>query len=178
VDSEVANDPMSRELRRLEFAKRLTWHRVRTGTIMRLTGLSVNRLTNCRKRWNVPENSRLRGSGPSSLGVFFMNSQIRADAAAVLSVCKNMDALPQPGRDYAPDGSLSIDVGIRLCEAYEAYHACRARSKLEFDDLMLLVAELSRGKAFRLGTCKGCRSTILVATFDGVRSPCRHCQEP
>ena len=174
-DSQI-NDPISREYKRIEFAKRLTLHRVRTRTIIDLTGLTPNRLTGFRRRWKVPEETRLRGSHPRSLDIFLRTPEARTETAAALSLCRAFDALPQRPRDYAPDGKLFIDVGLRLCEAFEAYRACRPTSDLEFDDLMLLIRELDQGTVIRLGKCRGCRSSIVIATFDGTRPICSHCQ--
>jgi hypothetical protein len=172
----LTNDPLAREHQRIEFAKRLTLHRVRTGTIMDLTGLTTNRLTGCRRRWKIPEESRLRGSRPKSLDIFLHTPEARTETAALLSLCRAFDALPQRPRDYAPDGRLFMDVGLRVIEAFEAYRAVRPTSDLEFDDLMLLIRELDQGTVIRLGKCKGCRSTLVIAKFDGTRPICSHCQ--
>jgi hypothetical protein len=172
----LTNDPLARELQRIEFAKRLTLHRVRTGTIMEFTGLTQNRLTAYRRRWKIPQETRLRGCHPKSLDVFLRTPEARTETAAVVSLCRAFDALPQRARDYAPGGKLFIDVGLRLCEAFEAYRACRPASDLEFDDLMLLIRELDHGKGIRIGKCKGCRALIIIASFDGTRPICSHCQ--
>jgi hypothetical protein len=176
VKETPTNDPLARELQRIEFAKRLTLHRVRTGTIMNFTGLTQNRLTAYRRRWKIPEDTRLRGCHPQSLDIFLHSPEARTETAAVLALCRAFDALPQRSRDYAPDGKFFIDVGLRLCEAFEAYRACRPASDLEFDDLMLLVRELDHGKVIRLGKCKSCRALIVIASFDGTRPICSHCQ--
>jgi hypothetical protein len=175
MNRSVPNDPLTRDLKRIEFAKRLTWHHVRSGTIRHMTGISLNRLTQYRKRWGVPEDTRRRGTYPRSLDIFLDTPSVRTDAAAVLSLCRAFAALPQPGRDYAPDGKLLFDVGLRLCGAFEAYHACRPGSDLELDDLMLLIRKLNQGGLIRLGRCKGCRSLIVIAPFDPPRPPCSHC---
>jgi hypothetical protein len=172
----LANDPVAREHKRIEFAKRLTLHRVRTRTIVDLTGLTPNRLTGLRRRWKVPEETRLRGSQPKSLDIFLHTPESRTETAGLLSICRAFDALPLRPRDYAPDGKLFIDLSMRLCESFEAYRACRPTSDLEFDDLMLLIRELDQGTVIRLGRCKGCRSTIVIAIFDGTRPICSHCQ--
>jgi len=172
----ATNDPQTRSNQRVDFAKRLTWHRVRTRTIMDLTGLTRNRLAGCRRRWRVPEDSRLRGDVPTSLNIFLEPLAHRSETAALLSICKAFDALPIRERDYAPDGTLLLDVSIRLCDAFEAYQSLWPESEVEFDDLMLLIRELDKGELIRLGRCKGCQSMILIASFDGLRPPCSHCE--
>ena len=170
------NDPLSRDHRRIDFAKRLTWHGARTGTIEKLTGLTFNKLAGYRRSWNVPEDTRLRGSGPTSLRVFLKNPRIRTHTAALLSLCRSFEALPRRYRDLAPDGTWNIDVAIRLCEAYEAYHAIRPLSNLEFDELMLLINELISGEIIEMGRCKSCRAAIVIAKYDPLKPICLHCQ--
>ena len=170
------NDPLSRDHRRIDFAKRLTWHGARTGTIMKLTGLTFNKLAGYRRSWNVPEDTRLRGSGPKSLHVFLSSPKARTHTAALLSLCFVFNALPRRNRDYAPDGTWNIEVAIRLCEAYEAYHAIVPVSNLEFDELMLLIREVDSGAIIQMGRCKTCKAAIVIAKHDPLRPICMHCQ--
>jgi Flagellar transcriptional activator (FlhC) len=170
------NDPLSRDHRRIDFAKRLTWHGARTSTIMKLTGLTFNKLAGYRRSWNVPEDTRLRGSGPKSLQVFLSTPKARTHTAALLSLCFVFNALPRRNRDYAPDGTWNIEVAIRLCEAYEAYHAIIRVSNLEFDELMLLIREVESGAIIQMGRCKTCKAAIVIAKHDPLRPICMHCQ--
>jgi hypothetical protein len=175
MSSSPPNDPLSRDHRRIDFAKRLTWHGVRTSTIMKLTGLTFNKLTGYRKSWNVPEDTRLRGSGPRSLRVFLSSPKFRTHTAALLSLCRLFDAMPRRQRDFAPDGTWNIEVAIRLCEAYEAYQAIGPGSNLEFDELMLLVKEVNSGAVIQMGRCKTCKAAIVIAKHDPSRPICMHC---
>jgi hypothetical protein len=170
------DDPLSRDHRRIDFAKRLTWHGARTGTIMKLTGLTFNKLAGYRRSWDVPEDTRLRGSGPKSLQVFLSSPKTRTHTAALLSICRVFEALPRRRRDYTPDGTLNIEVGIRLLDAYEAYHAIQPASNLEFDEIMLLTKELDSGEIIQMGRCKTCRAAIVIAKHDPSRPICSHCQ--
>src|SRR5882757_5221740 len=170
------NDPLSRDHRRIDFAKRLTWHGARTSTIMKLTGLTFNKLAGYRRSWNVPEDTRLRGSGPKSLHVFLSSPKARTHTAALISLCRVFNALPRRNRDYAPDGTWNIEVAIRLCEAYEAYHAIVPVSNLEFDELMLLIREVDSRAIIQMGRCKTCKAAIVIAKHDPLRPICKHCQ--
>jgi hypothetical protein len=176
VKESPTSDPLSREHQRIEFAKRLTLHRVRTRTIVELTGLTPNRLTGFRRRWKIPEETRLRGRYPQSLNIFLRTPESRAEAAAVLSLCSTLDAIPQRPRDYAPGGNFYIDIGMRILDAFEAYRAIRPKSEVEFDDVMILIRELVSGETIRLKKCKGCQAWTVFAVFDGTRPICTYCQ--
>lgn len=177
MESSASNDPLTRAQRRVDFARRLTSHRARTGTIVELTGLSLNRLTALRKGWGIRKETRLRGRYPSTLDRFLETPAARTDTAAVLAVCRVLDALPEPLRDYAPGGKLYFESAVRLCGAFEAYHACRPGSDLEFDDLMQLVRELNSQGVISLGRCKTCRALVVIAKHDPLRPICSHCQQ-
>jgi hypothetical protein len=177
MENSDSSDPLTRAQKRVDFARRLTSHRVRTGTIVELTGLTLNRLTGLRKGWGIRKETRLRGRYPSTLDRFLSSPEARTDTAAVLAVCRVLDALPEIGRDYAPDSKLYFDSALRLCNAFEAYHACRPGSDLEFDDLMQLVRELSTQKIISLGKCKTCLALVVIAKHDPLRPICSHCRQ-
>lgn len=171
-----SSDPVTRKHQRIEFAKRLASHRVRTGTIRLLSGLSLSRLAGLRKGWGIPPETRLRGKGPRTLDRFLKHPEARAGSAVILSVCRIFNAFPERRRDYTPDGTLNLESGIRLLDAFEAYHACQPGSNLEFDEFLLLINELERGQEVRLGRCKRCRALIVIATYTPGKKGCSHCE--
>src|ERR1700733_13589696 len=84
---DVTEDPILRENRRSELARRLISHGVRTDLISKLTGLTRNRQATVRRRLMVPDEARLRGHSRSPLGVFFASSPARAEGAALAPLC-------------------------------------------------------------------------------------------
>src|ERR1700690_1084874 len=88
------DDPCSRYLRRIEVARRMVSHQVRTQTIVDYTNLTRHRLATLRRRWSVAEESRRRGPPPRSISVFLRPPRTRSEAAAIVSLCIALDALP------------------------------------------------------------------------------------
>ena len=165
-----------RDLRRLHLTKRLVIHSARTETIYRLTGYTRHRLTTLRKRWPVSYGARHRGPAPTSFAVFFRSASARSEAASAAAICRVFDAIsaPRPGR--APRGFADLDSGERLCEVYEAFHACFPGAHLEFEQLLLLAVGLTRGDVVELTTCANCQCAILVDLLGRRRRMCSVCQ--
>ena len=165
-----------RDLRRLHLTKRLVIHSARTETIYRLTGYTRHRLTTLRQRWRVSYGARRRGPAPTSFAVFFRSASARSEAASAAAICRVFDAIsaPQPGRvsrDFA-----DLDSGERLCEVYEAFHACFPDAHLEFEQLLLLAVGLTRRDVVELTTCANCQCAILVDLLGRRRRMCSVCQ--
>ena len=165
-----------RDLRRLHLTKRLVIHSARTETIYRLTGYTRHRLTTLRKRWRVSYEARHRGPAPTSFAVFFRSARARSEAASAAAICRVFDTIsaPRPGRarrDFA-----DLDSGERLCEVYEAFHACFPDAHLEFEQLRLLAVGLARREAVELTTCANCHCAILVDLLGSRRRTCSVCE--
>jgi hypothetical protein len=167
-------DPFSRDLRRIEVARRMVLHQVRTQTIVDYTSLTRNRLATLRRRWCVAENSRRRGPPPRSIAVFLRTPWARSEAAAIISLCIAFDALPQQlSKDRAAYPPLVM--ADRLCEAFEAFRTWIPNSPIEFEELLLLANELATGNRIKLSTCRGCKSAILIFRNGIPRGTCPHC---
>jgi hypothetical protein len=168
------DDPFSRDLRRIEVARRMVFHQVRTQTIVDYTSLTRNRLATLRRRWCVAENSRRRGPPPRSMAVFLRTPWARSEAAAIISLCFAFDALPQHvSKDSAAHSPLVT--ADRLCEAFEAFRTWIPQSKIEFEELLLLATELGSGDLIKLSTCSDCKSAVLILRYEKARSMCLHC---
>jgi hypothetical protein len=168
------DDPFSRDLKRIEVARRMVCHQARTQTITLYTNLTRNRLATLRRRWCVNQNARRRGPPPRSIAVFLRTPRARSEAAAIASLCIAFDALPirsSTGSDARP----ALVLADRLCETYEAYRACVPDSRIEFEELLLLATELAKGDMVRLTTCRGCKGAMLVLTYEAPRRTCLHC---
>jgi len=171
----VTDDPIIRELRRYELARRLISHRVRTQIITQLTGMTRNRLATVRRRLMISEDSRRRGPAPSSLDVFLSTPQARAEGAALASLCFVFGIPAVRESNPLSRSSNIIEYGELLCETYEAYCACVPESDVELEELMLLRTGLAKGDVIRLGRCRRCKCLILIDRFDGDRRTCWHC---
>ena len=170
---DISEDPILRENRRSELARRLILHGVRTYIISKLTGLTRNRQANVRRRLMVPNKARLRGHTRSPLGVFFASAQARAEGAALASLCSLFEIPIELNVPSMPK-IVSLTFGERLCETYEAYCACYPRTEVQLEELIALRSSLAEGDFIRLGKCRNCKCLILIDRFDGDRD-CWHC---
>jgi hypothetical protein len=170
------DDPFSRDLKRIEVARRMVSHQVRTQTIVDYTSLTRNCLATLRRRWCVAEDSRRRGPPPRSIGVLLRTPRARSEAAAVISLCIAFEALP---------GNVNSEVGTRprlmiadrLCEALETLRTWIPHSTVEFEELLLLATELATGDLVELSHCRACRCVILSLKEEVTSCLCVHCEE-
>jgi hypothetical protein len=169
------DDPFSRDIKRIEIARRLVWHQARTQTITLFTNITRNRLAALRKRWCVSQDLRKRGPPPRSIATFLRTPRARSEAAAIASLCIAFDALPLPICGTTKATRPPLVLADRLCETYEAFLACVPDSQIEFEELVLLAHELSKGDVVRLGVCRGCKSAILLLAYEPNRRTCLHC---
>jgi hypothetical protein len=168
------DDPFSRDLRRIEVARRMVLHQVRTQTIVDYTSLSRNRLATLRRRWCVAGNSRRRGPPPRSIAVFLRTPWARSEAAAIISLCMAFDVLPQQvSKDRAAHPPLVM--ADRLCEVFEAFRSWVPQSKIDFEELLLLATALASGDLIKLSTCRDCKSAVLILRYEKSRGMCLHC---
>jgi hypothetical protein len=169
------DDSVRRENRRVELAHRLLSHGVRTAIIIRLTGITRDRLATLRRRWGVPSDARLRGPTFRSVRRFLKVPLNRTEGAALTAVCAAFD-LPALEREVSalPASHISLDYGERLCECFEAYRACYPKTQVTLERLLMLRTRLAAGDLVTLGRCRSCRCLMLIDRFNGVRN-CWHC---
>jgi hypothetical protein len=165
-----------RDLRRLHLTKRLVIHSARTETIYRLTGYTRHRLTTLRRRWRESYGARHRGPAPTSFAVFFRSARARSEAASAAAICRVFDVISAPRSGRAQRDFADLDSGERLCEVYEAFHACFPDAHLEFEQLLLLAVGLTRGDVVELTTCANCQCAILIDILGRRRRMCSICQ--
>ena len=169
------DNSVRRENRRVELAERLVSHGVRTTIIIRLTGITRDRLATLRRRLKVPSDARWRGPTFSSVRRFLKVPLNRTEGAALSAVCAAFD-LPALEREVSarPASYISLEYGERLCETYEAYCACYPNTQVALERLMMLRTRLAAGDLVTLGRCRTCRGLMLIDRFNGVRN-CWHC---
>jgi hypothetical protein len=175
MHSSVMDDPILRENRRSEVARRLISHGVRTKLITRLTGLTRNRLATVRRRLMVRDKSRRRGQTKSSLEIFLGCSRARAEGAALVSLFA-VFGLPVQRRGVSVPKVASLDFTEGLCEVYEAYRACFSTTEIELEELVMLRDTLTLGRDLQVGKCRLCKCLVLIDRFDGTHRNCSQCE--
>jgi hypothetical protein len=173
----VRDDPILRENRRSEAARRLISHGVRTHLITQLTGLTRNRLATVRRRLMVRDKARRRGPTRSSLEIFLGTPRSRAEGAALAALCA-VFGIPIDGQASSLPTIVSLAFTERLCETYEAYCACFPKTDIELEELILLRTSLGKADDLRLGKCRSCKGLTLIDRFDVSHRTCSHCDPP
>jgi hypothetical protein len=151
-------------------------HQARTRTISAMTNLTRHQLATLRRRWRVTEDMRQRGPSPKSLAVFFHSARARSEGASLAVLCRILNAVPSRRTANAAKSFFSLELGERLCDAFEAYRACFPASNLEYEQVLLLVVGLAEGEAIGLGGCGQCGGTILIDRLAARRRMCSYCQ--
>jgi hypothetical protein len=169
------DDPFGRDLKRIEVARRMVLHQARTQTVVNFTQLTRNRLATLRRRWCVTDDSRRRGPPPRSLVGFLRTPCARSEAAAIVSLCIALEALPIQSSNSETGAITRLEIADRLCEVFEAFRTWMPNSTIEFEELLLLATELATGNLIKLSTCRGCKSAILVFTYGIPSRTCPHC---
>ena len=167
------DDPVLRDCRRLELARRLIAHQARTQTITALTNLSRHQLAQLRQRSRTPETTRHRGPSPRSLVRFTHSPRARGEAAALAAFCRAYRVLPvHPLRR----SQFTLEFGERLCATYEAYRACFPQTDVTVEELFSLVLGVAENSEIGLGCCALCGGTVLVDRLARRGSTCIHCE--
>jgi hypothetical protein len=170
----VSEDPILRENRRSELARRLISHGLRTMLITQLTGLTRNRQATVRRRLMVRDKSRRRGPKLSSLERFLGTPRARMEGAALARLCEVFE-IGIDERATSLPAIVSLSFTERLCETYEAYRACFPTSEVELEELLLLRSSLAKGEEIRFGRCRTCKGLMLVNPFNGIERTCPLC---
>ena len=167
------DDPVLRDFRRHELARRLIAYQTRTQTITALTSLSRHQLAQLRQRSRTPEATRRRGPSPRSLARFTHSPRARGEGAALAAFCLAYRVLPaHPLRR----SQFTLEFGERLCATYEAYRACFPQADVTIEELLSLVLGIAENREVGLGQCVLCGGAVLVDRLARRGATCIHCE--
>jgi hypothetical protein len=173
----ITEDRYSEHLRSLNLACRMIKLEARTRTISVWTRLSGHRIRALFKSYLVVPHHRVvrhRGMSPYKLGKFLRSPKLRCDAAMFGGICQSLGVLPEQSQDTA--GLVpSVERGELLCDAYEWFRCEVPDTRLSFEQALLLLHELARGKLVHLGTCRVCRGVVLRDHLSTHRVRCVFC---
>lgn len=175
MSANILEDPILRENRRWEVARRLILHGVRTQLVSHFTGLTRSRLATVRRRLMVREDSRFRGPMRNPLNVFFGTPRGRSEGAALAMLLSSFE-VPLHGAPPSA-GSASLELADRLCETYEAFLSIAPATKLQLEDLITLRNLLAKHGSVQVGRCRCCKCLILIDRFN-PHPECSHCSNP
>lgn len=176
MDAHVTRDPLDRDLRRRQLARRLVVHQARTKTIFLLTGLSRHQMATLRQRWRIGDEMRRRGPPPTSFTVLLSTLRMRAEVAALTVFWKALGSFGRVDdvRAHAPESN--VDFGERICDVFEVYLACFPNRELELEHLVLLAQGLQEANSIGVAQCSDSKAAMLIDLFGTQRRICSHCQ--
>lgn len=163
----VKESQLGRYLRRVHLGLRFLAHGARAQTTCQWSGLTPDQLVTVRRRSGFSSEERLRGPSPSSFRIFFRSNQARSQSALFVALCRVTGA--------ARDG-VSIELGERICEAYEVYREWLPESDLKFEEAMLLIRGAVSATSIELLECHSCTRPILVDKLGDARDTCPRCR--
>lgn len=176
----VSDDRYTRDRQRLDLALRLIRHEARTFTIRQFTGLSDDRIRKLYRSYCMDKTAqavvRHRGKSPRQAAFFFRNPEVTFHAAQLASLFLIYGLVgPASGGLESRYRVGSLDSGILLCQAYEAYLELHAPARISFEHawfLLLAVARRDEVSMARCGDCDGLRLFDLLARH---KQACGNC---
>lgn len=168
----VSDDRYTRDRSRLDLALRLIRHEARTYTIRQWTGLSDDRIRKLYRSYLLEEESsasrnsagllRHRGKSPRQAAFFFRNSHVNFHAAQLASLFVMYGLLGGSAVQLEPRYRVgSLESGLLLCQAYEAYLDLHAPASISFEHAWFLLLALARRDEVGFSRCSACGGVKL-----------------
>jgi hypothetical protein len=176
----VSDDRYTRDRERLDLALRLIRHEARTFTIRQWTGLSDDRIRKLYRSYVSSENAetvhRHRGKSPRQPAFFFRNAEVVFQAAQLASVFVVYGLLRGSTLGLESRYRLgSLDSGVLLCQAYEAYVELHSPAVISFEHAWFLLLALGRRDEIALRRCAECGGVRLHDLLAKRGSGCLTC---
>jgi hypothetical protein len=176
----VSDDRYSRDRLRYDLALRLIRHEARTHTIRQWTGLTDDRIRKLYRSYAMHPGTRRvlrhRGKSPRQAAFFFKSPESKFQSAQLASLFLIYD-LVDGTTDAFPSGfrAGSLDGGLLLCRAYEAYLELHAPAIISFEHAWFLLLALRRRDEIALRRCTECGGVLLQDLFAKRGASCLTC---
>jgi len=175
----VSEDRFSRDLRRIQLAKRLIFHEVRTRWITLWTGLSGHTVRNLYSSYIKDQSSppaRRRGPPPTNPLVFLRYVHLRDEASTLAGLAYQFGLVPEEPVSNARRVLARLEVGEKLCEAYELFQHLLPSATFGMEQYMILLFALAERTELTLDFCEGCKGVLLVDPLGRSRRMCSRCR--
>lgn len=177
----VSDDRYTRDRQRLDLALRLIHHEARTFTIKQWTGLSDDRIRKLYRSYVEHHGAqailRHRGKSPRQAAFFFRNAELNFQAAQLASLLVEYGLLGASPIGLESRYRLgSLDSGLLLCQAYEAYFELHSPAVISFEHAWFLLLALARCDELALARCEACGGVRLHDLLATRRSSCANCE--
>lgn len=174
----VSEDRYARDIRRINLARRLIFHEVRTQWICAWTGLSDERVRNLCRSYGTGSGAvkRHRGPSPSRLATFLRSPTLCSEASAIAGVARVVGVIPPHPVPNARKTLPGVDLGERLCHVYEMFRWFVPISQLSMDQFILLALSLAQGDELKVGRCDECGAAMLLDLLSTNPRRCPWCR--
>ncbi|HLW24149.1 MAG TPA: hypothetical protein VKT22_07290 [Steroidobacteraceae bacterium] len=175
----VSDDRYTRDRQRLDLALRLIRHEARTFTIRQWTGLSDDRIRKLYRSY-VEQGAhavlRHRGKSPRQSAFFFRNPETAFQAAQLASLFVEYELVGTGPLGLESRYRLgTLESGLLLCEAYEAYVELHSPVRVSFEHGWFLLLAIARREEIGLRRCEHCGGLHLHDLLARRRSACASC---
>ena len=176
----VSDDRYTRDRERLDLALRLIRHEARTFTIRQWTGLSDDRIRKLYRSYvlngDAREVTRHRGKSPRQAAFFFRNPELNFEAAQLASLFVMYGLVGASQRGLEPRYRVgSLESGVLLCRAYEAYLEMHKPVGISFEHAWFLLLALARHDEVGVARCPACGALRLRDLLARHKHHCSNC---
>lgn len=175
----ISEDRFTRDLRRIELAKRLLAHRVRTAWISLWTGLSGHTVRNLYCSYVKDQSSppaRKRGPAPENPLTFLRYVRLRDEGSILAALAYQFGLVPQEPVSNARRVLARLEVGEKLCQAYELFQHLLPSATFGMEQYMVLLFALAERTDLALDFCEGCQGVLLIDPLGRARRMCSRCR--
>ena len=155
----VSEDRYTRDLRRINLARRMIRYEVRTQSICAWTGLSDERIRNLYHSYE-PHGTRAerhRGPSPTRVATFLRSPTLRSEASAIAGLACALGIVPSEPLPNARQTLPGVALGERVCRAFELYRLVVPQSTFAMDQFILLVIALAERRELEMSHCASCQ---------------------
>lgn len=163
----VTDDRYAGELDKFELAIRMIRHEARTGTIRACTGFTEDRVRKLVNSYFQGRRGitvrRRRGKSPRQIDRFVSNAGRQAEATVLATLYVYCDAarLGPQGHCGRTAGASPVELGQRLCQAYETYRHLVRRPRLSFEWAWSLYHALVETRELFFARCGICEAPYV-----------------
>jgi hypothetical protein len=167
----VTDNRYAGEIEKFDLAMRMIGHEARTGTIRICTGFTEDRIrklyTTYFKGVEGPSVKRRRGKSPRQITRFVSSTRRQVEAtvlACLYLFCRVFD-LDGDGRVSRKHDGNGIELGSRLCQAYETYLAMYPDPGLSFEWAWNLYHALIESRELFFAWCETCGGPYIQDAY-------------
>jgi hypothetical protein len=178
----VSDDRYTRDRQKFDLALRLIRHEARTFTIRQWTGLSDDRIRKLYRSYCQQGAARAvtrhRGKSPRQAAFFFRSPEVNFHAAQLASLFLIYGLVGTAGGQLESCYRVgSLQSGILLCQAYEAYLELHAPVSISFEHAWFLLLALARRDEVGMARCEDCGGVRLRDLLSRHEQTCGSCHQ-